>query len=170
MPSSFPSGYDARDVVTRLDSLTAEVLESGSRRVDFSGIAALNGPEGVVRLIPLGLVDGDRNVLSRLESDFLQHLKVRRSQAVRDTVDGGLAVVSLLTAGDSGKVTTVVEPALLGYGLTETFTTVPEQTVKPMDEMKENEFDMSMQLVEDLANVYEVANCTQSYMAAAFSQ
>ena len=39
-----------------------------------------------------------------------------------------------------------------------------------MDEMKENEFDMSMQLVEDLANVYEVANCTQSYMAAAFSQ
>ena len=164
VPAALPAGYDATAVVTRLDQLRYQVVATGDRRVDFSGIPGLQGPTGTQRKIPLGLIDGNWRALSRLETAQLKHLKVRRSQSVQGTVDGGLSVISLLSGGGSSAVVKIAQPVLLGYQLGQTLTTVPEQSVSPVGQMSENEFDMSMHLVEDLANLYEISACTKAYM------
>ena len=164
VPAALPAGYDATAVVTRLDQLRYQVVATGDRRVDFSGIPGLQGPGGTQRKIPLGLIDGNWKALSRLETAQLQHLKVRRSQSVQGTIDGGLSVISLLSVGSSNAAITIAQPVLLGYRLDQTLTTVPEQSVSPISQMSENEFDMSMHLVEDLANLYEISACTKAYM------
>jgi hypothetical protein len=39
-----------------------------------------------------------------------------------------------------------------------------------MTASNENEFEMSMYLIEEPANIYEVANCTSAYVGAALGR
>jgi hypothetical protein len=156
-------------VVARLNSLRDQVASGGVRRVDFSDIPALQGPNQTARSIPLGLIDANWNCVSSLETAFLQHLEVRKSQTAWGTIDGGFSVLSILTAGGTDIISEGVQPLLLSYDLVGDFTTVPDGPVAPMTAMNENEFEMSMYLVEDLANLYEIANCTSAYVTSSLA-
>ena len=56
----------------------------------------------------------------------MQHLEVRKRQTVKGTVDGGLSVLSILTAGGTDIISEGVQPVLLSYDLIGDFTTVPD--------------------------------------------
>ncbi len=166
LPDPLPAGYDAAAVVARLNALRRQVVKSGERRVSFAFAPALSGPQETTRRISLGMIDANWNGMSRLENAFLKRLDVRKWQSVKATVDGGLSVVSMMTAGAGDAVAVVTEQVNMSAQLVSQEITFPKQTVSPMNAMNENEFEMSMYLVEELANRYEIASCTSSYVKA----
>ena len=51
--AALPAGFDTAAVVTRIKTIRRQVLDSGRRRVGFSGIPAVQGPGGVQRWVGL---------------------------------------------------------------------------------------------------------------------
>ena len=164
IPDPLPAGYEAAAVVSHVKALRRQVLKSGQRRMGFAFVPALSGPNDTTRRISLGMIDANWNCMSRLENAFTKRLEVRKWQSVKSTVDGGLSVLSMMTAGAAGAVATVTEQVNMSAQLVSQEITFPQQTVSPMNAMNENEFEMSMYLVEELANLYEIATCTSNYV------